>query len=255
VACANPGRPVWKPYDGNTAPPARDECRVAVDPGGEIAAYFWRGKGLNYVNVDERYFPTSLCIGEVVAGSPLAADTILAACRAFALEESTRVEADGKAPYQSIRLGVQPDSAVAAAAQYRAAWSISYSWDCGGPMARVLDLGRLFVALEPELDERWRASPIQFRGTLHLRTDLGGVQLDLTDDCVNVSASMESAAGKTDVLSVELPRTAVARLALGGYPPRDFLARLGLPEDGLSTQVLATLFPERHPYLYLADRP
>jgi GNAT superfamily N-acetyltransferase len=114
AACADPDRPVWDPYDGNTAPPARDDCRVAIDPGGGVAAYFWRGKGLNYVNLDERYFPTSLWVGEVVADSPLGADAILAACRIFSIEEATRLGADGHGPHQSIRLGVQPDSVVAA---------------------------------------------------------------------------------------------------------------------------------------------
>src|SRR5206468_2441900 len=45
VACADPNRAVWEPFDGNTAAPARDECRVAVSPHGNVEAYFWRGNG------------------------------------------------------------------------------------------------------------------------------------------------------------------------------------------------------------------
>jgi hypothetical protein len=122
-------------------------------------------------------------------------------------------------------------------------------------MVRVLDLGRLFWALKPELDERWRGTRLPFRGTLLLRTDLGSVRLDLTNDSIAINTSPKSAADETGALQVDLPQTAVARLVLGGFPPRDLLARHGFPCDGLPSQVLSALFPRRHPYLFLADRP
>ena len=232
-----------------------DECRVALAPSGEIAAYFWRGEGLNYVSLGEQYFPTSLAIGEVVAYTPVAADAILAACRAFAKEESTRLSGEGKPAYVAVQLGAQPDSAVAAAAQYEEAWSIAYSWDCGGPMVRLLDPTRLFVALKPELDERWRAAGLAFRGTLRLHTDLGSVVLDLTSAGISPGAATDALPDAQSVLDLALPQTALARLALGGFPPEDLLARLGISDAVWPARILAVLFPRRWPYLYMADRP
>jgi GNAT superfamily N-acetyltransferase len=255
AACADPDRPVWEPYDGSTARPARDECRVAIGPNGQVQAYFWRGKGLNYMNLDERHFPAYLCIGEAVADNPPAADAILAACQAYVVEESSRVAAEGDDPHESLRLGVQPGSRVATAAQYQVARSTSYSWDCGGPMVRVLDLERLFTAIRPELEERWISSRVPFRGSLHLHTDLGSVILGLGDHGVTIGAYPPDIAGSPIALHVQIPQTAVARLVLGGFPPEDLLERLGLSYDDLSAPILAALFPQRHPYLYLADRP
>ena len=101
---SDPGHPVNGNSDSASGSRSvRDDCQVAIAPNGQIQAHFWRGNGLNYVNLDELYFPASLCIGEVVADNPTAADAILAACRAFAAEESIRIMADGGKPYELLR--------------------------------------------------------------------------------------------------------------------------------------------------------
>lgn len=247
---STPGTPA-----GNHVSTSADACRVALAPSGEIAAYFWRGEGLNYVSLGESYFPTSLAIGEVVADHPAAADAILAACRAFAREESTRLSGEGQPAYSAVQIGVQPDSFVAAAARYQEAWSIAYSWDCGGPMVRLLDPPWLFTALKPELDERWRAAGLAFRGALRLHTDLGSVSLNLSSDGISLSAGTDALPDAQPVLDLALPQTALARLALGGFSPEDLLARLGISDADWPARILAALFPRRWPYLYMADRP
>jgi hypothetical protein len=54
---------------------------------------------------------------------------------------------------------------------------------------------------------------------------------------------------------VTLPQTALARLALGAYPPQDVLERLDPAPDPRAAELIAALFPLRQCHIYLPDWP
>ena len=241
-----PDAPVWTRLLATAEPGSVDECRVVEDPRGRVMAYAWRGAGFWAVEHSQRHWPDWLILGEALADGPAAADAILAACRAWAADESARRER----PVIGVSIGVPPEGPVAAAARHQYAETATFSWACGGPMARVLDAGRLLRALRPELDERWRAAGAPFTGTLHLRTEVGEVGVRLSPGGVAVDAA-DPAGERWDVT---LPQTALARLALGGFPTGDLLDRLPEPPRGPAREALEALFPQRAPYTYLVDR-
>jgi hypothetical protein len=53
---------------------------------------------------------------------------------------------------------------------------------------------------------------------------------------------------------VRLPQTALARLALGTFPPGDVLDGLDSPPGPQERDFLAALFPARYPHMYWPDR-
>src|SRR5437868_3474175 len=68
-----------------------DQCRGGVDESGEVGGDVWEGRGCWMVDDSNRdWFPDDLTLGEVVAGTPEAADAALAAARLWAAEESER---------------------------------------------------------------------------------------------------------------------------------------------------------------------
>lgn len=210
---------------------------------------------MNYVSLAEQYFPNALHIAEVVADGADAADAILAACRAWATEESARRAADSFPPYDWVGVGAQPDGAVAAAAQLQDAWSISYAWQSAGPLVRLLDTERLIAAVLPELQHRWRGAGVDIDGILHIRTELGTVSLRLSPAGVVVQQSGLVGQRSGSPFVVDLPHQVVARLALGGFRPDDLLGRLATPPSETEQRCLEALFPARQPYLHLPDRP
>lgn len=241
------GAPVWARLLATAEPGSADECRVVTDPRGLVMAYVWRGAGFWAVEHSQRHWPDWLVLGEALADSPVAGDAILAACRAWAADEAER----RARPVAGVALGVPPDGLVAAAARHQHAEMVTFSWACGGPMARVLDTARLLRALRPELDERWRAAGAPYTGTLQLRTDVGEAGVRLLPDGVAVD---EGAAAGGERWDVTLPQTALARLALGGFPAGDLLDRLPEQPRGPARQILEALFPQRAPYTSLLDR-
>ncbi|MBI2941622.1 MAG: GNAT family N-acetyltransferase [Chloroflexi bacterium] len=255
AAVADPNRPRHHPSPASNDPGVQDECRVIEDPERRVAAYVWRANGSWAVQAVERRFPEALVLGEVVADGIAAADAAMAVCRDWAREESAR---RGQA-VGWVNIGTPPEGAVAAAARHQFAQSIEFTWACGGPMVRVLDIRRLVAALQPELEVRWRAAGSPRAATVSLRTDLGDVSLGLGPDGVAVHASAPPPGSPpmgdvTPATVVRLPQTALARLACGGFPPDDLLARLEVPPDAAASQLLAALFPQRHPFVYYADR-
>jgi hypothetical protein len=215
------------------------------------------------VGILERHEPDALVIAEVMADGAAAADAVLTACRAWAAEDSeARTE-----PVKRVILGLPPEGAVAAAAMYQGAHLIRRYQRCGGSMVRVLDVGRLLEALRPELAERLRAAGSPFSGILRLQTEIGEAALLITPGGITVDekqASSEPArygagarahSGKTaGEVAVRLPQATLARLALGAFPPEDLLTRLEKPPSERARQLLAILFPLRHPHMYLPDR-
>jgi hypothetical protein len=228
--------------------PEEDECRVVVSPAGDVEGYAWRGAHFWPVHSDFAHrFPQSLVIGEVVAGSALAADALLATCCIWGAGATT-AKAE---PVKDVVLSFPPQGPLyAASLRQDTRWIIS-SWPAENFMARTLDVYRLLDALAPELSVRRLALPAELSATLRLITDIGSATLLVTDAGVMVRAGEHLGAG---ALVLRLPQTDLMRLALGALPPDDVLDRLASPPDDRMRTVIEALFPQRRPYLYLADR-
>jgi GNAT superfamily N-acetyltransferase len=232
-----------------------EECRVVMDSQAQIRGYAWRARWTWYVINWERNDPEAMVIAEAMAEGPASADAVLAACRAWAAEESeTRSQ-----PAKRVILSLPPEGPVAAAAmQQRAHFSRRYQ-ACGGSMVRVLDVERLLRALQPELTTRLRAAGSPFSGRLQIQTEMGGATLRVSSGCVLVEDQSVRPAATPPVapppeLALRLRQSTLARLALGAFPPEDLLARLEAPPDEKTRQLLQILFPLRHPHMYLPDR-
>lgn len=243
------GSGVWQRLLVPAVDPAHDACRVVRAPDGRVRGYAWRGQGFWYVHILEKREPAALVLAEVVADGPASADAVLAACRAWAREESEGRER----PLDRVLLAHPPDGHLAAAAMRQSADLIQRCSPAGDSMARVLDLGRLLEALRPELERRLHAAPSPFTGTLTLRTDFGEAALAATPGGLTVQPRPDLEI-PGEHLSLELPQMELARLALGAFPPEDILARLPAPPDARAAEVLVQLFPHRHPHMHLPDR-
>lgn len=226
-----------------------DECRILEDPARQVSAYAWRGRSFWSVPRLERDDPGALVLAEVVAADPAAADAVLDLCQQWAAEES----AVRPARVRAIRLGLPPDSAVAAAAMRRGARFTQLYQPCGGSMARTLEVERLLTALLPELVARLGSARHDFQGSLRIETEIGAATLTLQGGAVEVVGSdLPPAPGASHVL--RLPQAELARLALGAFPPDDLLDRLPEPPGLEVRELVQVLFPLRHPHMYLPDR-
>jgi hypothetical protein len=234
-----------------------EECRIVEDPAGQVRGYAWRARWHWYSQMVAGDEPEALVIAEAMADGPAAADAVLAACRIWAAEEGERAEH----PVKRVLLASPPEGPVAAAALYQSAEMVRRYQRCGSSMARVLRVGRLLESLMPELEERLQVAGWPFQGTLELQTDLGNATLTITSDGITVAsqdhpmrdASFVIREGETRV-RVRMPQSALARLALGAFPPDDLLARLPDPPDERTGRLVAVLFPLRHPHMHLPDR-
>ncbi len=223
---------------------SKDACRVVTDPEGKVRAYAWIANWCHTVFlVLKEAHPDSFIIGEVAADSPEAADALLAVCKKWAAEDA------GPDGVDNVLLPVAPDSLVAKAAMLQNATLRMDSEASGGSMARVLDVGRLLSALQPELTAKARSARLPFTGTLEIRTDVGGAMLLVSADEVRV---VESATPADAIL--EMPQTALARLTLGAFAPEDILARLPVEPCSQISALACALFPLRHPQAYAPDR-
>jgi hypothetical protein len=198
----------------------------------------------------EKDEPDALVIAEAMADSPAAADAVLAACRIWFTDEAGRAEH----PMKRVLVSSPPESPVAVAAMYQSAERVHRYQQCGSSMACVLSVVRLLEALKPELEERLQAAGWPFQGTLELQTDLGDATLAVSPEGIDVESEATGMGGRGNVLRVWLPQTALARMALGAFPPEDLLARLPEPPEEKVRQLLAVLFPLRHPHMWLPDR-
>lgn len=226
-----------------------DEACVVLNPSGRVAAYAWKGSGFWYIKHKlSKEYPDALILGEVMAEGPEAADAVLVACRLWAGEESRKSAKE----IGRVLLSLPPEGPVANAAQYRLSSFVRNYSPSGDSMARVLNVERLMSALEPELDARWKAAKSDLRGALHVQTEIGEAWLEVKPGGVTVASP--GAARESDPVPVRLPQAALARLALGAFPPHDLLARLAPPLDPPANEILAALFPMRHPHMFIPDR-
>jgi ribosomal protein S18 acetylase RimI-like enzyme len=242
--------PIWTTLGATARGERDDDCRVVVDADGTIGAYIWEGRGFWVVDHSrERWFPDDLTLGEVVAGSPLAADAALAACRLWAVEEARR---RGKRIW-AVHCGASPGSRIAAAAQYQDAATNRTSWRSAGPQVRALDTYRLLKAIEPELSRHVRtlgAGALGVRGTVRVRAETGAATIAVEPAGVDVR---RAEAADQRVGEIALAQTTLIRLVLGALPLHDLLDRCEPHLDAPARACLATLFPPRQPYMYPLD--
>jgi hypothetical protein len=204
-------------------------------------------------------------IAEAMADGPEAADALLAACQSWAREGA---ETRGT-PIREIIFSLPPEGHVAAAAMYHFARFERHYVACGQSMVRVLDVKRLLEALSPELTLRVQATGMVRARRVELQTDLGNVLLTVSregvvavnDSSGEFEAPPVNARGPdverpspTEPISVRMPQVSLARLALGAFPPGDVVSRLDPPPALAAGELLAALFPLRHPHMYLPDR-
>ena len=81
---------------------------------------------------------------------------------------------------------------------------------------------------------------------------MGSATLHIALDAVTVETGVENTSG--DVLRIGIPQTELARLALGAFPPDDFITRLPQPHSEEVKTLLENMFPLRFPHMYLPDR-
>jgi hypothetical protein len=255
AAVRGPGARIWSKVPVGAAAEAtadHDQCRVVEQPGGQVAAYAWRGSGFWYTKKIERRDPEALVLAEVMADGPAAADAVLAACRRWAAE----VSASLPRPLARITLPLPPEGPVAAAAMRQTADFRSLYSPSGDSMARVLDVLRLFESLKPELSRRVQAAGPAFSGDLRFETDIGSATLAVDREGVSLRAATActGCVPGRESLTVELPQYELARLALGAFPPEDVLVRLDSPPGKEAGELVEVLFPFRRPHMYLPDR-
>ncbi|MDQ3855873.1 MAG: GNAT family N-acetyltransferase [Chloroflexota bacterium] len=243
----SPEGQVWTKLRTACADPARDECRVVEAPDGAVLGYAWRGTDFWSVDTEEET-PDALTIGEAVACAPKAADVLLAACRAWAVEAMVR-----RPEITRAKLHVAPEGPVyAAATRQHSRLELLWLWS-GGFCARTLDTQRLLTALEPELTRRVRSAAAGPWGTIHMLTDLGDVALEVSADGVKVLPPGEPRSGAKALGEVQLAQQDLTRLALGTFPPGDVLERLSTPPDSDARRWLELLFAQRLPYMHPHD--
>ncbi len=219
-------------------------CRVIVGPDGEVHAYAWLAHWhWTVVECLGGDYPDCFAVAEAVADSPMAADALLAGCRQWGREaDDDRVK--------RILLPVPPGTHVATAAMYQNAECVQAFEANGGSMVRVLDVKRLLAALAPEMWTRLQDARSSFTGTLTIRTDTGDATVLIGPDEVSVVDEPN----KSDGLFIEMPQTALGRLALGAFPPSDLIARFCAARDEMAADLVEAVFPLRHPHMYAPDR-
>ncbi len=246
AAKRDPKGGVWSRLLKAVANAKEDGCRVVVGPDGVMHGYLWRAKWCWYVHhALEPEYKRALVLGEVMADGPIAAEAVLAACRRWAKEEPEARKV------KEVVLAFPPEGPLAAAAMRQDTRLLRNYSACGGSMARVLNLRRLLEALRPEMAARLQSASSSFRGTLAFRTDIGDATVRIGPKRVTIAEGALSGVGS---LSVSLPQSELARLALGAFPPEDILARLPEPPSEETARVLRALFPTRNAHMHLPDR-
>jgi hypothetical protein len=231
----------WNDLAAVASEPGPDACRVLRDAGGELAGYAWIGMKGWWIQTRDRSQPGPFHFGEVIARDGAAADALVGAVRAWARE------AEPTATHVSVVM--PPEGHVAHAAALQNGVFVTRHTQAGEFMARLLDIGRLFEQLQPELSARIAAARTGFTGSLTFRTDEGVFDLGIAEDGVSL---LPAPGGER--LVVDLPQHELARLAFGGFEPREVLARLPAPPDSRAAALLVTLFPRRHPHIHAMDR-
>lgn len=230
--------PAWRELLFNVdeaAAGSQNACRVLLDSAGHVRAYAWRNLRFWYASSLDRRDREAFVLAEVMADGPAAADAILVACRLWARE---RTEGNGD-PFHHVLIPHPPEGPLAAAVARTDGRITQRTSQTGESMVRLLNVERLIAALAPELRVRLADSRTSPPASLRFVTDLGEAALPLDGQ---------------GTLTVSLPHTTLAQLALGAHDPADLLTRLPTPPDSRTRAILLALFPQRHQHMYVPDR-
>ncbi len=121
-----------------------------------------------------------------------------------------------------------------------------------GIYARILDLGGLFEAMQSELGQRLRSSrEREWRGTLRVITDVGTVDLAISDGDVEVRDNVEP------LHVLELPQALLVKLVTGYADVSEIAGTLDALGSGhiepALWPIIEALFPSGCPYIWNAD--
>jgi hypothetical protein len=242
VRSTNIGHRAWNKMKRSTRPKSKDECRVLVDPSGEIVAYAWLAMLENWwMFVRRREFPNAYHFAEIMASSPIAADVVLSACLRWVKEASPESE--------RIDIAIPPEGLVFSAASYESGIVFQINTRRGDFMSRTLDTERFLRQMQPEFDALIKSSRTSIEGQLTFQTSEGNGSLFIAPDGV----SLEPIECK-EHLVVDLDPGTLGQLSLGAYETGDVLARLPNSPDSKTTALLEILFPRRYPHIYPLDR-
>jgi GNAT superfamily N-acetyltransferase len=228
--------------------PDAGECRMVEAPDGHPAAYCWRGSDLWPIRMIERHTPDTMAFAEVMADSPLAAEAAIVACRAWACEDNEKEKGRRDSPVTTLHFHLPHRSPVGVAAAFSDAQLILRCFRSSGFMARTFHPRRLLAALLPELSAR-----LCVDGVIHFVTDEGTAAMRLGPAGPMFIETVEPS--DKPLTEITLPQTALARLALGAYPPQDVLERLDPAPAPRAADLIAALFPLRRCHIYLPDWP
>lgn len=214
-----------------------DDAFVVANAEGKIEGYAWQALECWWMHFWHRAEPESYKIGEAFATSHQAADAILAEVR-------NRTRAAG---LSSAELAIPFTGKIGLSARLQNIVTVQHNSRAQEFMGRSVGIADLMTALEPELTRRQLLGPDPHTGLVTFDTGEDAVTLALTSQLVKVLE------GETaDDLAVKLTPGDAARLALGTFDPLALADRMSWPAD--ARPILATLFPERDPYIYPADR-
>ena len=147
-----------------------------------------------------------------------------------------------------ITLFLPPDHPFAEFLQrYGCEWRVRYPARADG-MMRLLNQATFFAKIGPELERRVAVSPLAgLTRSLRIETDIGKTTLEfqhgkLTD---STDAPAENA--------ITLPQGKLMQLVTGCRSARDLVSDPEVRVQGEVRPLLETLFPQGHPYVWLAD--
>jgi predicted acetyltransferase len=133
-----------------------------------------------------------------------------------------------------------------------------YNYDCnfntqfsksGDCMMRIIDQDRLFKGLKPELEKRLKNSKFNgLRKTIKIKTDLSATILKLNKRKIDIDFRDTGA----DAV-FKLPQYKLVQLVAGYRSIKNVLSDLRVKLAGDTEEVLNTLFPEGHPYIWRPD--
>ncbi len=247
AAVRNPDTYPWTRLRALTDDERPNQCRVVVDQHGLLRGYAWRGTGCGFMPTYDEDVPSKLMLSEAFADSSAAADVLLDACLNWGMDEATR----RAQAIEQVVLYMPPEGIVASTAMTRTATFKQSYIATGGSMVRVLNVERLFRALEPEFRARLAASRGNWTGTLQLMTEIGGAAIAIDGSNVEVRPVVSDV---HNVHTLDLPQSALAQFTMGSLHPDTILARLDVPPSAAIRALIETLFPRRHPHMFLVDR-
>ena len=224
-----------------------NQCRVVIDQHGQLRGYAWRGSGCGFMPYYDKDVVGKLMLSEAFADSPVAADVLLDACLNWGMDEAVR----RAQAIEQVVIFMPPEGIVASSAMTRTATFKQSFIATGGSMVRVLNVERLFRALEPEFRARIAASRVDWTGTLQFMTEIGGAAIAIDGTNVEVRPIVSEV---HNVHTLRLPQSALARFAMGSLNPDTILARHNVPSSATMNTLIETLFPRRHSHMFLVDR-